>query len=92
MTSLNPSAEKVIDQLRRALDEANWKVALATASAETAAERAAEAENRLAELEGADTPNREAAHSRPHSFPAPASACTPPARSGTSTTSTTRSA
>lgn len=44
-------AEKVIEVLRRQLDEANWKTALATASAETAAARAAKAENRVTELE-----------------------------------------
>lgn len=50
MTTEVPT-EKVIAQLRNQLDEANWKLALATAAAETAAERAAVAENRVAELE-----------------------------------------
>lgn len=51
MTNLNVPAEKVIEQLRRQLDEANWQLAMTTAAAEAAAERAATAENRLAELE-----------------------------------------
>jgi hypothetical protein len=60
MTNLNLPAEKVIDSLRRQLDEANYKLAMATAAAETAAERAATAENRLTGLEPqADTPRPE---------------------------------
>lgn len=60
MTNLNLPAEKVIDSLRRQLDAANYKLAMAEAAAETAAERAATAENRLTELEPqADTPRPE---------------------------------
>jgi hypothetical protein len=63
MTTTPPpgvSAEKVIEILRRRLDEANWQVALATAAAETAAERAAQAENRVAELEATQAASQEA--------------------------------
>lgn len=51
MTNLNIPAEKVIEQLRRQLDVANFQLAQATVAAETMAERAAEAENRLAEMD-----------------------------------------
>lgn len=49
----NVPAEKVIEVLRRQLDEANWQTALATAHAETAHARAVTAEARVAELEAA---------------------------------------